>query len=187
MSAHERDPDGNQAVNDDEQTEREPTGDGGQEGLKGGVDEPEYTRSPYNGRAELQDGEPERQEEAYDESELYADAQEYPHSYEDGANAQEETDQVVDANDESESVLDPDAIHEGSADPESTEYQEHEERHEEEEVSGDVEAPSVVTASTPAKENISSYTEFDLSTEVRELVAAGESTQFNESEGRFSS
>ncbi|KAI0256507.1 hypothetical protein BJV78DRAFT_1164887 [Lactifluus subvellereus] len=182
--SHERDPGDNQAVNDDEQTERELTGDAGQEGLKGGVDEPEDTKSPYNSHAELQDGEPERQEEAYDESEQYADAQEYPHSYEDGTSAQEETDQVVDANDESESVLDADAIHEGSADPESTEYQEHEERHEEEEVSGDVEAPSVVAASTPAKENISPYTEFDHPTEAREAVAAGESTQFNESEER---
>jgi hypothetical protein len=147
------------------------------------VDESKDAESPYNDHAELQDGEQER-EEVYDESEQYADAHEYPHAYEDGADAQE-TDQVVDANDESESVIDADAVHEGTADPESTNYKEHDEFSEEDDVSGDVEAPSSATTSTLLKENISPYAESDVLTEVREPVAADEPPQFNESEGRL--
>jgi hypothetical protein len=181
LLAHERDPGDNQAVNDNGQTEREPTGNGGQEGLTGGVNEPDDTEYPYNGHAQSQDGEPEREDEAYESH--YADAQEYPHTYEDGADSQEETDQVADANDEPELVLDANAIHEGPAEPESTEYPEHDELPEEDGVSGDVEAPSAVTPSTPAKENILPYAEFDLPSEALESVSAGESVQFNESEG----
>jgi hypothetical protein len=147
------------------------------------VDESKDAESSDNGHAELHDGEQER-EEVYDESEQYADVHEYPHAHDDGADAQE-TDQVVDANDESESVIDADAVHEGTADPESTNYKEHDELSEEDDISGDVEAPSSATASTPLKENISSYAEPDVLTEVREPATADESSQFNESEGKL--
>jgi hypothetical protein len=177
LSAHEKDSDYCQAVNDDEQTERELTGD--HEGQAEGVDEREDVESTYDAHAEYQG---EHEQEAYDESEQYADAQEYPQAHEDRASTREETDQVV-ANHESESVLGADPAHDGSANLKSPEYQEADEELEGDEVSGDVEVTSTVTVPTYAKENVSLGAELDALTEVPGSAATDESRLFDNSEG----
>jgi len=174
--SHERDSDYYQPVNDDEQTERELTGD--HEGQAEGVEEREDDESTYDAHAEYQ-GE---HEQAYDESEQYADAQEYPQAHEDQASTREETDQVV-ANHESESVLGADPAYDGSATLTSPEYQEADEELEGDEVSGDVEVTSTVTVPTHAKENVSLGAALDALTEVPGSATTDESTQFGDSEG----
>ena len=177
LSVHERDPGYYHVVNDDGQTKREPTGDGGHEELTGDVVEREDVESTYLDHAEYQGG---HEEADYDESEPYADAQEYPQAREDEADAREETDQFV-TNDESEPLPDADPTHKSSADPESTEYQEHE-GHEEGEASADAEVTSTVNVSTHAKETGFPDDELRVLTEVRDSVG---DPQFEEFEGRF--
>jgi hypothetical protein len=164
----------------DGQTKRELTGDGDHEGLtEGDVDEPEDVESTDHGHAEYQD---EDEEEAYGESEQYADTQEYPPAHEDEAGTREETDQFV-ANDESEFVPDADGAHQG-ADPDLTEYQERDEEYEQDGVSGDVQATSPITVSMRAKESVLPGTELEVLTEVRESGTTGDYPQPEESEGK---
>jgi len=181
LSAPERDSGYYQGLNDDRQTKREPTSDGGHEGpTEGNVHEPEDIESTDYGHAEYQD---EHEEETYDESEQYADAQEYLQAHEEEVDTHEETDQL-DANAESEFVLDADLTYEGSTDPETTEYQERDEEHEEDGVSGDVEVTNTNTASIHAKENVFPSTKLSVLTEVPESAAAGEHPQLEDSEGK---
>jgi len=170
LLAHERDPGYDHAVNHDEQTEQEPTGDDGHEELAGGVDEREDVGSTYLDHAEYQN---ENEEADYDESEQYDDAQEYPQAPEDEANAREETDQFV-TNDEPEPLPDADSTHNGSADPESTEYQERDDGHEDSDASGDAEVTSTITASTHANDTGLQGDELRVLTEVRDSVVTGE-------------
>jgi hypothetical protein len=175
LSASERDP--HQALNDDGQTKREPAGDGGHEGLtEGNVDDPEDVESTDFDHAEYED---EHEEEAYDESEQYADAQEYPQTHKDEAGTHEETDQFV-ANDEPEFVPDAGDSHEG-ADPESTEYQERDEEYEDG-ISGDVET-SPITASIHTTESVLPAAESEVLTEVRESGTTSEYPQPEDLEG----
>ena len=179
LSAPGRDSGSRQNLNDDGQMTREPTGDGDHEGLtEGAVDEPEDVESDF-GHAEYQD----EHEEAYGESEQYADAQEYPPAHEDEAGTREETDQFV-ANDEPEIVPDADGVHEGG-DLELTEYQERVEEYEQDGVAGDVQTTSPITASMRAKESVLPGTELEVLTEVRESGTIGEHPQPEESEGRW--
>jgi len=175
LSAHERDSGYDHAVNDDEQTKREPTGDDGYEELAG-VDERENVESTFLDNAEYQG---EQEEADYNESEQYDDAQEYPQAHEDEADAREETDQFV-ANDEPEPLPAANPAHKGSADPESTEYQE---QHEEGEASGDAEVTSTITASTHPKETSFLDDELRVLTEVRDSVVTGE-PQLEEIDGK---
>ena len=170
LSAREGDSGYDHAVNHDEQTEREPTGDDGHEELAGGVDEREDAGSTYLDHAEHQS---ENGEADYDESEQYDDAQEHPQVLEDEADAREETDQFV-TNDEPEPLPDVDPTHEDSADPESTEYQERDDEHEEGEASGDAEVTSTITASTHANDTGFPGDELRVLTEVRDSVVTGE-------------
>jgi hypothetical protein len=180
LSALERDSSSHQIISDDGQTKRDPTGDGGHEGLtEGDVDEPEDVESTDYDHAEYQG---EHEEEAYDESEQYADAQDYPQAHEDEADTREETDQFV-ANDESEFVPDADRSHE-AADPESSEYQERDEEYDEDGVSGDVEATSPIKASIDAKGGVLPGAELEVLTEARESGTTGEYPQPEESEGK---
>ncbi len=178
LSAHERDSDYDHAVNDDEQTKREPTGDDGPEELAGGVDEREDAESTYLDHAEYQGG---HGEADYDGSEQYDDAQEYPKAHEDEADAREETDQPV-TNDEPEPLPDADPTHKGSADPESTEYQEQDERPERGEASEDAEVTGSVTASTHAKD-AGFPDELRVLTDVRDPIVTGE-RQLEEIDGK---
>jgi hypothetical protein len=176
LSVHERDPGYYDVVNDDGQTKLQPTGDGGHEEPTGGVDEHEDVESTYLDHAEYQG---EHEEADRDESEQYADAQEYPHALE-----REESDQFV-TNDESEPLPDSDPTHEGAADPESTEYQEPEhEGHEEGEASGDAGVTSTTTVTTYAKETDFPGDELHDLTDVQDSAVTGES-QIEEFEGRF--
>ena len=170
LSAHEGDSGYDHAVNHDEQTEREPTGDDGHEELAGGVDEREDAGSTYLDHAEHQS---ENGEADYDESEQYDDAQEHPQVLEDEADAREETDQFV-TNDEPEPLPDVNPTHEDSADPESTEYQERDDEHEEGEASGDAEVTSTITASTHANDTGFPGDELRVLTEVRDSAVTGE-------------
>lgn len=179
LSAHERDSGYDHAVNHDEQTEREPTGDDGHEELAGGMDEREDVGSTYLDHAEYQS---ENGEADYDESEQYDDAQEYPQAPEDEADAREETDQFV-TNDEPEPLPDADPTHNGSVDPESTEYQEQDDVHEEGEASGDAEVTSTITASTHANDTGFPGDELRVLTEVRDSVVTGE-PQLEELDGK---
>ena len=180
LSAHERNPSYDHAINHDEQTEREPTGDDGHEELAGGVDERDDVASTSLDHAEYQseDGEAD-----YDESEQYDDAQEYSQAPEDEAGAHEETDQFI-TNDEPEPLPDADPTHKGSVDLESTEYQERDDGHEEGEASGDVEVTSTITASTHANDTGFPGDELRVLTEVRDLIATGE-PQLEEIDGKF--
>lgn len=147
LSAHERESGYDHAVNHNEQTEREPTGDDGHEEFAG-VDEHEDVVSTYLGHAEYQN---EDGEADYDQSEQYDDTQEYTQAPEDEANAREETDQLV-TNDEPEPLLDADPTIKGPVDLESTELQERDDGYEEGEASGDAEVTSTITASTHAND-----------------------------------
>jgi hypothetical protein len=178
LSAHERDSDYDHAVNDDEQTKREPTGDDGPEELAGGVDEREDVESTYLDHAEYQGG---HGEVDYDGSEQYDDAQEYPQAHEDEADAREETDQLV-TNDEPEPLPDVDPTHKGSANPESIEYQEQDEGPEKGEASGDAEVIGTITASTHAKD-ASFPDELRVLTDVRDTIVTGE-RQLEEIDGK---
>lgn len=166
-SPHEGDSGYDHAVNHNEQTEREPTGDDGHEELSGGVDEREDVGSTYLDHAEYQG---ENGEADYDE---YDNAQEYPQAPEDEANAREETDQFV-TNDEPEPLPDADPTHKGSADPESVEYQERDDGDEDGEASDDAEVTSTITASTHANDTDFPGDELRILTEVRDSAATGE-------------
>jgi hypothetical protein len=179
-SALEGDSGYDHAVNHDEQTEREPTGDDVHEELAGGVDEREDVGSTYVDHAEYQS---EHGEADYDVSEQYDDAQEYPHVPEDEADAHEEPDQFV-TNDEPEPLPDADPTHKGSADPESTEYQEQDDGHEDGELSGDAEVTSTITASTHANSTGFPGDELRVVTDVRDSVVTGE-PQHEEIDGEF--
>lgn len=180
LSAPERDSGFYQGLDDDRQTKRETTSDSGHEGsTEGNVHEPEDIESTDYGHAEYQD---EHEEETYDESEQYADAQEYLQVHEEEVDTHEETDQLV-ANAESEFVLDGDLTYEGSTEPETTEYQERNEEHEDG-VSGDVEVTNTNTASTHAKETVFPSKKLSVLTEVPESAAAGEHPQPEDSEGK---
>ena len=170
LLAHQRNSVYDHALNHDEQTEREPTGDDGHEKLAGGVDEREDVGSTYLDHADYQD---ENGEADYDESEQYDDAQEHPQVPEDEVDAHEETDQFV-TNDEPEPLPDVDPTHKGSADPESTEYRERDDGHEE----GDAEVTSTITASTHADD-----TGFH-GDELRVLTVTG-APQIEEIDGEF--
>lgn len=178
--AHERDSGYDHAVNHDEQTEREPTGDDGHEEPAGGVDEREDVGSTYVDHAEYQS---EHGEADYNESDQYDDAQEYPQVPEDEADAHEETDQLV-TNDEPEPLPDADPTHKDSADPESTEYQEQDDGHEEGESSGDAEVTSTITASTHANSTGFPGNELRVLTDARDSVVTGE-PQLEEIDGEF--
>lgn len=170
-----------QVLDDDRQTRRETKSDGGQEGpTEGNVHEPEDAESTDYGHAEYQD---EHEEETYDDSEQYADAREYLQTQEEEVGTHEETDQLV-ANDESEFVLDADPTRESSTDPETTEYQERDEEHEEDGVSGDVEIINTTTAFIHAKETVFPSTKLGVLTEVLESAATGEDPQPEVSEGK---
>lgn len=177
MSAHERESGYDHAVNHDEQTEREPTGDDGREEFAGGVDEHEDVGSTYLDRPEYQN---EDGEADYDQSEQYDDSQEYTQAPEDEADAHEETDQLV-TNDEPEPLLDADPTHKGSADLESTELQERDDGHEEGEASGDAEVTSTITASTHANDTGFPGDEIRVLTD---LVVTSE-LQLEETDGKF--
>lgn len=176
LPAPERDP-GYQVLNDDRQTKREPTSDGGREGLtEGDVDEPADVES-----TDYQD---EHEEETYDESEQFVDAREYLQVHEEEADTHEETDQLA-ANDESEFVLDADPTYGGSTDPDPTEYQERDEENEDR-VSGDVEANNTATESIHPKDNVFTSTKLGVLTEVPESAATGEYSQPEDLEGNLS-
>ena len=179
LSAHEGDSGYDHAVNHDEQTEREPTGDDNHEELPGGADEREDVGSTYLDHAEYQS---ENGEVDYDESEQYGDAQEYPQAPEDEAEAREETDQFV-TNYEPEPLPDADPTHKGSADPESTEYQERDDGHEDGEASDDAEVTSTITASTHANDTGFLGDELRVLTGVRDSVVTGE-PQLEEIDGK---
>jgi hypothetical protein len=176
LSAHEGDSGYDHAVNHDEQTEREPTGDDGHEELAGGVDEREDVGSTYLDHAEYQS---ENEEADYDE---YNDAQEYPQVPEDEANAREETDQFV-TNDDPEPLPDADPTHKGSADPESIEYQERDDGDEDGDASDDAEVTSTITASTHANDTDFPGDELRILTEVRDSEVTGE-PQLEEIDGK---
>ena len=165
-----------QAVEGQERTNQEATNEDNPEGFTETGAEHVNAETISHSHAEVQGGETEHEDEAYEE---YADAQEYFHTSED-ADARE-ADQVV-ANDEPESVLEVDVTHEDSDDPESTEYDELREN----EVSGDTEVTGLITASsTQAAPNPESDVGRTVPSESRKPIAVGDSVQLAVSTGRF--